>query len=152
MIFMTSLFAVCLSIIPMPDWANWFRPAWVIIVLAYWIMTYPDYINVGVAWGLGLLLDALYGTILGEHALALTVVAYLIYRAKRELKRYALIHQGIFIVFCCFIYNLILFLIQWMLGQGTYNWQFWVSPFLSIILWPVIFTFFKKIQFKFRIA
>lgn len=151
MVFFTCLLAICLSIMPLPSWAIWLRPAWVILVLAYWIITYPDYINVGFAWILGLLLDALYGSVLGEHALAMTVVAYLVYRAKRELKRYPLLHQGIFIIFCCFIYNIILYLLQRALGQDLPDWRFWISPFLGFLFWPVVFTLFRNTQLKYRI-
>lgn len=151
LILITFILAICLSILPMPAWANWLRPAWIILVLSYWIITYPDYINIGCAWILGLLLDALYGTILGEHALALTVVAYLVYRARQELKRYPLMQQSAFIIFCGFVYNFILFIIQWALGQGMNDWRYWISPLLSILLWPIIATFFRNIRFKFRI-
>ncbi len=151
-VIISFILAICLSIIPMPHWANWLRPAWVILVLCYWIMVYPEYINVGIAWIIGLLLDALCGTILGEHALATMLVAYIIYRTRRYLRHYPLPQQAVFIIFCCFLYNCVLFIIQWALGQGIYDWHFWISPLLGIILWPVLFTALRKMQYKFKIA
>lgn len=151
-VILSFMLAISLSIVPMPHWANWLRPSWVILVLCYWILMYPDYINVGVAWILGLLQDALYGTILGEHALAMVLVAYIMYRSRRYLRHYPVLHQAFFIIFCCFIYNFMLFVIQWSLGEGIYDWHFWISPLFSIILWPLCFTVLRKLQYKFRIA
>jgi len=151
MMLITFILAICLSILPLPNWANWLRPAWVTLVLCYWILTYPEYINVGIAWFLGLLLDALYGTVLGEHALALIITAYFMVRMQRLLKHYPVWQQGIFIVFCGFIYNFVLYVIQYAMGHGMNNWHFWISPLLSFILWPFLYEVFKRVQFNFKI-
>ena len=151
MMLATFVLAICLSIIPLPDWANWLRPAWVTLVLAYWILAYPEYINVGVAWFLGLLLDALYGTVLGQHALALTVVAYFLVKVQRLVKHYPPLQQGFVIVVACFIYNFILYIIQFALGNGINDWHFWIAPLLSFIFWPFLFQLLRSVQTDFRI-
>ena len=50
------------------------RPAWVALVLVYWCMAAPDQVGVVAGWTTGLLLDVMTGTLLGQHALGLSVV------------------------------------------------------------------------------
>ena len=68
--------ALMLAIAPMPDWALPFRPDWVTLTLIYWVMILPHTYSVGSAWLIGLVLDVAQGTLLGQHALALSLVAY----------------------------------------------------------------------------
>ncbi len=148
----TFIMAICLSIIALPDWANWLRPEWVVLVLCFWILKYPQKYNLGLAWTVGLLLDALYGTVLGEHALAMTIVAFLIYRFQRIINHYPVWFQGIFIMLCGFAYNMILFLLQWALGHGVHDWRFWITPLLSCVLWPFVSEALLLFQKKLKVS
>jgi rod shape-determining protein MreD len=76
-IVVSFLLAFWLSEIPLPGGLDRFRPDWVAMVLIYWGMALPHRIGIGVGWGVGLLLDVGRGGLLGQHALALAVVAYL---------------------------------------------------------------------------
>jgi rod shape-determining protein MreD len=46
----TFLVALMLTLLPMPEWTVWARPAWVLLALIYWSMYTPYIVNVGVAW------------------------------------------------------------------------------------------------------
>ncbi len=70
------LAALILTIWPLPHWAELFRPAWVPLVTVYWCLWLPQRVGVITAFVAGLLVDALTGTLLGEHALALVLVAW----------------------------------------------------------------------------
>ena len=48
--------AIILTLLPMPDWTVWLRPAWVLMVLIYWTMVLPYRVNVGTAWCVGIVL------------------------------------------------------------------------------------------------
>src|SRR5262245_17058932 len=95
---MTFLVAFILTILPMPEWTVWLRPTWILLVVIYWVMMMPHRVNVGTAWLMGIFLDVLNGTLLGEHALAMILVAYLVARMNSRLRMYPLLQQG-FIVF-----------------------------------------------------
>ena len=79
-IFLTLVIALVLAFLPMPEWTTWLRPAWVLMILIYWAMTVPYRVSIGVAWMVGLMVDLLNGTLLGEHALAFTTVIYFVSR------------------------------------------------------------------------
>ena len=66
-IILSIVAALILSIAPIPDWAEPFRPTWVILTLIYWSMTLPNHYSVGSAWIAGIVLDVAQGTLLGQQ-------------------------------------------------------------------------------------
>jgi rod shape-determining protein MreD len=146
----TIIVAFLLTLLPMPGWAVWLRPAWVLMILIYWTMTNPERINVGVAWIIGILLDVLQGTLMGEHALALTLVIYLVARMASQLRMYPLIQQGISIFLLVLVYQFILFCIQGFLGSMPQSWLYWSSSLTSMLLWPWVFSIMRDGRQRFK--
>src|SRR5919109_2111709 len=52
-------------------------PDFVALVLVFWCVRQPRLVGLGVAWTLGLLSDAGNGVLLGQHALAYSLLAFL---------------------------------------------------------------------------
>ena len=110
----TLIAALVLTLLPMPGWTAWLRPAWVLMVLIYWTMTMPHHVNVGTAWIVGVVLDVLTGTMLGEHALALTIVIYLVYSFHRRIRMYPMLQQG---------FSVLVFVLLYQFIQGWRGWS-----------------------------
>src|SRR3990167_1205146 len=146
----TILVAFLLVLLPMPSWTIWLRPDWVLLVLIYWAMFSPDRVNVGIAWMMGIFLDVLKGTLLGEHALALTIVIYIVSRMSNRLRMYPLLQQGFSIFILVLLYQFILFCIQGFLGQLPITWLYWSSSFMSLLLWPWVFNILRQCQRRFE--
>ncbi len=140
---LTLIVAFILTLLPMPGWAVWLRPAWVLMVLIYWAMVMPDRVNVGTAWITGVFLDVLEGTLLGEHALALTVVVYFVVRMASRLCMFPLVQQGFCIFFLVLFYQFILFCIQGFLGALPNSWLYWSSSLTSMLLWPWVYSILR---------
>ncbi|EKD72430.1 MAG: hypothetical protein ACD_45C00678G0003 [uncultured bacterium] len=141
---MTFLVAFILTLLPMPDWAIWLRPAWVLMVLIYWAMMAPHQVNVGVAWLVGLFLDVLNGTLLGEHALAMTLAIYVVIKIHSRLRMWPLLQQGLSVFFLVLFYQFILFCVQGFLGQPPSSWLYWSSSLTSMLLWPWMFSIIRR--------
>lgn len=139
----TLIIALALSLLPMPDWAIWFRPAWVLLVLIYWTMMMPHQVGVGVAWVTGLIVDMLNGTMLGEHALAFTVVIYFVSRINIRLRMYPLLQQGISIFVFVLLYQCTLYCIQGFIGELPSSQLYWLSSVTSMLLWPWLFILMR---------
>lgn len=135
--------AFIFTLLPMPSWAIWLRPAWVLMILIYWGMAAPDRVNVGIAWIVGIFLDVLEGTLLGEHALALTIVMYIVVRMYTRLRMFPLIQQGLVIFFLVLLYQFILFCIQGFLGSLPNSWLYWSSSLTSMLLWPWVYSILR---------
>jgi rod shape-determining protein MreD len=85
--------ALALEVLPLPTWAEPARPGWVIAALIWWCLNQPQRVNVGTAFLLGITLDVLKGTLLGQHALALSLVAATAARFHLQLRVFPLWQQ-----------------------------------------------------------
>jgi len=150
---LTSFFiAIVLTLLPMPDWVAWLRPAWVLMILIYWTMILPARVNVGIAWLMGMMVDLLNGTLLGEHALAYTVVIYLVTRMDIRLRMYPVIQQSFSILLFILIYQFILYCIQGFIGQLPASNLYWLSSLTSMLLWPWFFVLMRDYRRWFKMA
>ena len=67
-ILFSFVIAIVLAIIPLPPLLQTVRPEFVTIVLIYWCIAVPARIGVGIGWSVGLVMDVLVDTLLGQHA------------------------------------------------------------------------------------
>jgi rod shape-determining protein MreD len=142
-VMVSFLLALMLMILPLPGWANWLRPEWVPMVLICWTLIIPSRISIGWAFIIGLLLDALTGTILGEHALALVIIAYFITKFQLRISLFGLLQQFITVFITVIIYQLCLLCVQGLTGSGFMAWQYWLSSLTSALLWPWMFILLR---------
>ena len=83
---LTIFVAFMLTIMPLPEWAIEFRPDWVTLTLIYWAMALPTRAGVTIAWLAGLMLDVSHGAILGQNALGLVLVIYIVHIQHQRLR------------------------------------------------------------------
>ncbi|MCG8014746.1 MAG: rod shape-determining protein MreD [Candidatus Thiodiazotropha sp. 'RUGA'] len=151
-IYLSLLVGFILTIMPLPEWANTFRPQWVALILIYWCMTMPERIGVGVGWSTGFLLDVLTGTLLGQHALGFAVVAYLMLRLHLRVRVIPL-RQQVFTIFILLLVERLLAL--WSTGAANYptpSLWYWVTPVVSTLLWPWIYIILRDISHRFHLS
>ncbi len=139
------LLAIILSIMPLPAWALTFRPEWVALICIYWIVTLPDKFGLISIWLLGIILDALHATLIGEHALALVVMSYVIYKFHRQFRMLALMQQIIVVFILMLVYQSVIFIAQGFIDQlPLFKW-FWFSSITSAIIWPWVYTLLRRV-------
>lgn len=148
----TIVMALILALLPMPDWTVWLRPAWVLMVLIYWAMTAPMMVSIGVAWMAGILVDLLTGTLLGEHALAYTIVIYFVSRMHIRLRMYPTLQQGLSILIFILLYQFIVYCIQGFMGDLPSSHLYWLSSLTSMLLWPWLFVLLRDCRRWFKMA
>lgn len=148
----TLMIAFILTLLPMPHWTIWLRPAWVLMMLIYWAMVMPYRVSVGLAWVSGLVLDLLNGTLLGEHALAFTIIIYFVARMQIRLNMFPLLQQGLSISMFLLCYQFILYCIQGFIGELPDSHLYWLSSLTSTLLWPWLFVLMRDYRRWFKIA
>ena len=151
-IFITLMMALVLASLPMPIWTIWLRPAWVLMVLIYWAITVPYRASVGTAWVMGMLTDLLNGTLLGEHALAYTIVIYFVSRMHMRLRMYPMLQQSFSVLFFILLYQFIIFCIQGFIGELPGSQLYWLSSFTSMLLWPWLFILMRDLHRWLKVA
>ena len=152
LIVLSFVIAIMLTAMPLPDWAvNW-RPHWVALVLVYWCMAVPDRVGITVAWCMGIMLDVQQGTILGQNALGLTLIAYITLNAHQRMRVYPLAQQAVLICFYLLFYELIMLLIMGYLGTGSRDWTYWMPAITSMLIWPWLFIVLRDFRRKYHIS
>ncbi len=142
----TFLVALFLSLLPGPDWAERFRPDWVALVLIYWCMATPNRVGVSIGWLAGLLLDLLYGSVLGQHALALTVIAYIAHRLHLQIRVYPLWQQAATVLVLLLINQMLVLWIKGVLGQAPTLWPSLTSSIVGMVIWPLLFIILRDVR------
>ena len=144
--------ALMLMALPMPDWAGIWRPAWVALVLIYWCMALPSRIGIMVAFTLGIFLDVLTGTLLGQNALALSVVAFITLQFYQRVRVLPLWQQGITVFGLAFVHQVLLLWINGIQGMPVSFSAYLASPLISMVLWPWIFVVLRDLRRKYQVA
>lgn len=151
-IVLSVLLALLLSLVPLPYWASWFRPEWLLLVVIYWAMALPHRVSIGSAWCLGLLLDALNGTLLGEHALAFSIVAYVTVKLHLRIRLFPLWQQALSVLGLVYLYQLVLFIIQGVIGQLPTTLWYWLPTLSSMLFWPWTYLMLRNLRRRFKIV
>ncbi|MBE9564978.1 MAG: rod shape-determining protein MreD [Proteobacteria bacterium] len=140
-----------LAIMPLPDWAVEFRPDWVTLVLIYWAMATPSKIGVTMAWITGLLLDVSYGTLMGQHAVGMVLVIYVIHLQHQRLRVASLLQQAIVIFFLLMLKQLLTLWVDGMTGRAPDSWLYFMPAITSTILWPWTYLILRDLRRKFSV-
>jgi len=122
--------------IALPGRAPW-MPDLLALTLTFWIIHQPQRVGIGVAFSLGLLLDVHQGALLGQHALAYTVMAYLATLIHRRVLWFGLSHQAAHVVVVFVVAHAIEWLARAMAGSGWVGWSAVLAPLLQAFLWPL---------------
>ncbi|MGH7461878.1 MAG: rod shape-determining protein MreD [Longimicrobiales bacterium] len=150
-IVLSVVLAYALTAVPLPEWAvNW-RPYWLAMVLIYWCMALPERIGIGIAWVLGLFLDVLQGTVLGQNALGFALIAWITIKSYQRIRVFPLFQQAIVICGYVLILQFFTLWIRGMMGVPPQHWTFWMPAFTSMLLWPWIFIILRDVRRKYHI-
>lgn len=142
----TFLVALVLTILPWPVWTEQFRPNWVALVLIYWCMAIPGRVGVGSGWTAGIILDVLYGSTLGENALALSLIAFLTVRFHLHLRMFPRWQQAAVVLLLVAANNLLMLWIKHLSGQAPATWGYITPSIVSMLIWPWLFVILRDIR------
>jgi len=145
----TFLLMYVLMILPLPEWAQWAWPEWSTLALIYWTMVLPSRVGMLTAWFLGLGLDVLQGTVLGQHAMALTLVAYLSLILHRRIRVYPIIQQSFIVFLLIGLQLLVVRFIQAAVGTVPNSIFYWLPCLVSAFLWPFFSYFMNSLRYRF---
>ena len=151
-ILLTFIAALVLTVIPLPDWARYLRPDWVGLVLIYWCMALPERVGVTTGWFMGLLVDLLTGTVLGQHALSLTVVAYLTLKFHQRLRLFPVTQQALTVLVLLILHQLLALWVSRIIGRPSAPWFFWMPSVLGMLIWPLVYSTLRAIRRGFRVS
>ena len=146
---LTIIAAFILSMMPLPDWAQDFRPDWVTLFLIYWVMALPANIGVTIAWCVGLMLDVSHGALLGQHALGLVLVIYVVHSQHQRLRVASLVQQAIVIFILLLMKQAIVLWVSGIMGHPPDSWLYFMSSLTGALFWPWVYIILRDLRRKF---
>jgi len=144
--------AMILRVIHLPPLLFYINPDWVLLCLIYWAMAVPERVGVGYAWCAGLFVDVLTGRMLGQHALAYSVVAYLSVKWHRPLRVYPLYQQILSILLLSLLSQLLVFWTQNTKAASSIGLVYWLPSLVGAVVWPVILLGLRHVRRRYRVA
>jgi rod shape-determining protein MreD len=136
-IFFTVLLALFLSVVPVPGWFDAARPAFLVLTVLYWSIAVPRAGGLTLGWIAGLALDIFQGSLLGQHALALSLVTYITVREHQKIRSKPVFQQSLIVMGLLFIYEFVVFAIDGWTGHMLYGPLRWLQILTGAILWPL---------------
>jgi rod shape-determining protein MreD len=132
----TLLFAFLLNVVPVGRVPG--LPDFLALVLVFWNVHQSRRIGVGVAFAFGLLMDVHSGAVLGQHALAYTLLSFFAITVHRRLLWFSVPAQALQILPLFFAAHAVSLLVRVVAGGMFPGWTVLFAPVAEALLWPVV--------------
>jgi len=113
------------------------RPDMLAVVLVFWNVHEPRRIGVGVAFLMGLMMDVHDGAVLGQHALAYTMLSFLAITMHRRLSAFTPLAQMLQVLPLMFAAHVASLVVRMFAGGMFPGWSLFLAPLFEALLWPV---------------
>jgi len=140
--------SLMLTIAPVPDWAEVYRPDWVPLTLIYWSMLLPRTYSIGWAWVIGLIVDVAQGTLFGQHALALVLIIYIAVKFHLQIRVFPMLQMTATVFALIALYQFILFWINGVAGINAPAVTYWGPVVTGTLIWPLLSMVYGNIRYS----
>src|SRR5271169_3831206 len=142
----SALVALALAVIPLPSVLDQLRPDFLVLVVFYWSIESPRAGGLTLAFMSGLALDVIHGVVLGQHALALTLMAAWATHLRLRLRVFSILSQCLTIFALLTGYQFVLFWVDGATGNPVTTFSRWLAPFIGALLWPLLVNIMGKVH------
>ncbi|MCD8524745.1 MAG: rod shape-determining protein MreD [Gammaproteobacteria bacterium] len=136
LITVSFLLSLALTIMPLPADLLAVNPSWCLLTLLFWTYGYSRYVNVGVAWCIGVFVDGLTGTLLGMHAFSFVLVVFIFDLFCRRFHMFHVLQQSLVIAVLTGINFLILVIFGQFFSMATMNHLELFGILTTALCWP----------------
>lgn len=112
-------------------------PDFVALVLLFWNVHQPRKVGMGTAFLLGLLMDVHNASLLGEHALAYTLLSYGAITIHRRVLWVSPFWQMLAVMPLLVGAQVVPFIIRLLMGAAFPGWGYLIDGFVEAALWPL---------------
>jgi rod shape-determining protein MreD len=137
-IWLSLALGLLLSVSPLPEFMQIGRPLWVALFLTYWVLALPHRVGMTTAWVLGLAQDVLLGTLLGQNALILTLITFLVLSLHQRMRMFPMWQQSMVLMVVFGLAQLVQLWLNALTGSRPPTLAFVLPALVSALLWPWI--------------
>ena len=127
--------ALAFNLLPVGRWPG--MPDPLALALVFWNVHQPRRVGVGWAFLFGLLMDVHQGALLGQHALAYTLLSFVAITIHRRLLWFGVVEQALQILPLFFAVHLVSLAVRMLAGGMFPGWSLLLAPVFEALLWPV---------------
>jgi rod shape-determining protein MreD len=138
--------ALLLGLLPLPGMLQPLRPYWLALVMAYWVIEAPDSAGLGFAFVVGIIADLMFGGLLGEQALRLVIMTFILQRFRARLRFFPTSQQALAIGVLLLNDRVVTGAVHLALGEPALPWNYWWAPVLGMLLWPPLFLMLDALR------
>jgi rod shape-determining protein MreD len=136
-LFVWGSLGVALAINMLPLGRTPALPDLLALTLVFWNVHQPRRIGIGAAFVFGLMMDVHEGALLGQHALAYTLLSFFAITIHRRLLWFSLLEQAVQILPLFLAAHAVLVLIRMVAGGIFPGWELLLAPVFESLLWPL---------------
>ena len=133
---LTLIIAMLLEMLPLGRHPA--SPDLLALVLVFWNVHQPRRVGVGLAFTFGLVMDVHQAALLGQHALAYSLLSYLAITVHRRLLWFSLPEQALHVLPVFIAAHALSLLVRLMAGGMFPGWWLLAAPVFEALLWPVV--------------
>lgn len=130
------LLALALNLVPIGRHPA--LPDLLALVLVFWNVHQPRRVGVGAAFTFGLLMDVHDSAVLGQHALAYTLLSFFAITIHRRLLWFGLLSQALQVLPLFVAASVVSLAIRMLVGGMFPGWELMLAPVFEGLLWPVV--------------
>ena len=128
--------AFFMNLFPWGTW-NWV-PDFVALTLVFWSIYQPRKVGIGIAFLMGLVMDVHSASLLGENALAYTLLSYFAITIHRRVLWFPATVQALYVLPLFLVMQIVQVLVQLAVTGKTPGWSYFVQSFVSTGIWPIV--------------
>lgn len=107
------------------------------LALVFWNVHQPRRVGVGLAFVFGLLMDVHQGALLGQHALAYTLLSFVAVSIHRRLLWFGAIEQALHVLPVFIAAHGVALVVRLLAGGMFPGWGLLLAPLFEALLWPL---------------
>jgi rod shape-determining protein MreD len=113
-------------------------PDFVALSLVFWSIYQPRKVGIGIAFLMGLVMDVHSASLLGENALAYTLLSYFAITIHRRVLWFRPSVQALHVLPLLLAMQVVQVLIQLAVSGKMAAWAYFAQSFVSTLIWPIV--------------
>ena len=142
--------ALLLALMPLPVALEPVRPFWLALVVIYWALEEPERMSLGRAFALGIVYDLLSMSLLGESALRLAVLDFILLRFRPRLRFFPMPQQSLAVLALLLNDRVLLIMMRAFSVPVALSPALLLAPLAGTLLWPRMFLLFDELRQRLR--
>jgi len=142
----TLIAALIVNLLPWSEPLLAVKPDFVALVMLYWCIQQPRKVGFAAAWLMGLTMDIADGSLLGQHALAYSVLAFAGIVLHHRVLMFTMRNQILHVIPILLVNDLIVLVIRKLAGADFPGAGYFVGSLFAGALWPVMCYLLKLPQ------